>query len=241
MATTEATDLMSHPLSTYLVYQKFQKFGIFLFYFFLFFYGTYLALFTTVALRTSHPQAYYSLANISNFEDNLCYNVSQVLLSGSLGTDGVKATADYVLKYFLYALIWLHVLKDFYMIVEIAQINIMKTFGYWLEIAAVVLSFIFVYDQNYQMNLTFRCPVQWRCGAFGLLLSWLALLQYVRFLPIIGLYVAMLTVILRKFMKFLTVLMILISGFALSFYMVFQNFPPFQSAGLSYIQTGMFE
>jgi hypothetical protein len=85
------------------------------------------------------------------------------------------------------------------------------------------------------MNLTFRCPVQWRCGAFGLLLSWLALLQYVRFLPIIGLYVAMITVILRKLMKFSTVLIILISGFALSFYMVFQN------AGLSYMKTGMFE
>jgi hypothetical protein len=153
----------------------------------------------------------------------------------------VKATADYVLTYFLYALIWLHVFKDLCIIIEISQIGIMKTFGYWLEIAAVVLSFVFIYDQNYQMNLTFRCPVQWQFGAFSLLLSWLALLQYGRFLPIIGLYVAMLTVILRKFMKFLTVLLILISGFALSFYMVFQNFEPFQNPGLSYIKTGMFE
>jgi transient receptor potential cation channel subfamily A protein 1 len=240
MATNEATDVMSHPLSTSLVQQKYQNFGRFLFYFFLFFYVTYLAFFTTVALRTSHPQAYYSIANIT-FDNDLCYNVSKVLLSGSLGTYGVKATADYVLTYFLYALIWLHVFKDLCIIIEISQIGIMKTFGYWLEIAAVVLSFVFIYDQNYQMNLTFRCPVQWQFGAFSLLLSWLALLQYGRFLPIIGLYVAMLTVILRKFMKFLTVLLILISGFALSFYMVFQNFEPFQNPGLSYIKTGMFE
>ncbi|CAF1020079.1 unnamed protein product [Adineta ricciae] len=239
MASCEATDLMAHPLSTYLVQQKYNKFGIYLYCFFILFYIIYLAIFTTVALRTDHPQAYYDLANINSFDNSLCYNVSQVLLSGSVGLGGRKETADYVLKYILYVLIWCHVFKDLCMIIEISQVYVMKTFGHWLEIAAVVLAFVFVYDQKYQTNLTFRCPLQWEIGAFALLLSWLALLQYVRFLPIVGLYVAMLTVILRKFMKFLIILVILISGFALSFHMVFQNFKPFKNTGLSYFKAAM--
>jgi len=162
-------------------------------------------------------------------------------MQGSSDVGGRKTSVDYILKYFLYALIWFHVAKDICIIIEIARINIMKTFTYWMEITTVVLSFTFLYDQSYQMDLTFRCPIQWQYGAFAILLSWMTLLQYARFMPIIGLYVSMLTVILRKFINFLLVLIILISGFALSFYMVFQNFDVFSNAGLSYIKTGMFE
>jgi len=191
-------------------------------------------------VRTSHPEAYYNLTNFTGFDDAWCYNVSQALMQGSSDVGGRKTSVDYILKYFLYALIWFHVAKDICIIIEIARINIMKTFTYWMEITTVVLSFTFLYDQSYQMDLTFRCPIQWQYGAFAILLSWMTLLQYARFMPIIGLYVAMLTVILRKFINFLLVLIILISGFALSFYMVFQNFDEFSNAGLSYIKTGMF-
>jgi hypothetical protein len=106
---------------------------------------------------------------------------------------------------------------------------------------AVTLSFAFVYDQNYQTNLTLRCPFQWQYGALALLLSWLCLLHYVQFMPIVGIYVSMLWVICKKFMRFLIVMIILISGFALTFHMIFQNFDAFNNAGLSYIKTGVFK
>jgi hypothetical protein len=239
MASCEAADLMSHRLSSRLVFEKFQKFGVFLFAAFILLYAIFLALFTTIVLRTSQPRTYYDLLNLTEFTDDLCYNVSQEVMKGLSGVSGKKTSADYVLKYFLYVIIWLNVAKNILIIIEVSRVYITKIFSYCAEIVALVLGFIFVNDQNYQIDLTFRCPTQWQYGAFGILISWVALLHYVQFMPIIGLYVAMLSVILRKFMNFLLVLIILISGFALSFHMLFQNFSAFKNAGLSYIKTGM--
>ncbi len=241
MGSCDLPDLMSHPLSTYLIKQKFNKFGIFVFSLFIFFYVTYLALLTTVSLRTQDPQTYYNQTNFDNFDDSLCSNVSQALISGSSGAGGIKTTVDYVLKYLLYVLIWLHILKNLVIILEIIQISLKKTWNYWIEMAAVGLSFAFVYDQSYQTSLTFRCPFQWQYGALALLLSWLCLLHYVQVLPIIGIYVSMLWVICKKFLKFLFVLIILISGFTFAFHMIFQNFDVFNNAGLSFIKTGVFQ
>jgi hypothetical protein len=238
MAQYEAHDLMSHPLSNYLAKLKFQKFGIFLYILILLLYIIYLGLFTTSVLRTYHPATYYNLTNI-DFQDSLCYNVSQALLTSSPTLGGVKTTIDYILKYAMYIVIWSLVFKNMFTIIEIVQIDFFKTLRYWLETVAVLVSFIFVYDRSYQMNLTLRCPLQWEFGAFALLLSWLTLLGYIQFIPMLGLYVTMLFVIIKKFMRFSTVLLILISGFAFTFYMVFQNFDPFQNEGYSFIKTGV--
>jgi hypothetical protein len=193
-----------------------------------------------MTLRTHHPGTYYNLTNI-DFQDSLCYNVSQTLLTASPSLGGMKTTIDYFLKYAMYVAIWSLIFKNMFTIVEILQINFFATLRYWLETAVVLVSFIFVYDRSYQMNLTFRCPLQWEYGAFALLLSWLTLLGYIQFIPMIGLYVTMLLVIAKKFMRFSAMLLILISGFAFTFYMIFQNFAPFQNAGYSYIKTGMFK
>ena len=240
MGSCEIPDLMSHPLSTHLVKQKFYKFGIYMFSLFILFYVTYLGMLTAVSLRTQDPQTFYNQTNFANFDDSLCYNVSKALISGSSGAGGIKTTTDYVLKYFLYILIWLHILKNIILIIEIIQISLIKTWAYWMEMSAVALSFAFIYDQSYQTTLTFRCPLQWQYGALALLLSWLCLLHYVQFLPIIGIYVSMLWVICKKFMKFLFVLAILISGFTFAFHMVFQNFDVFSNAGLAFLKTGLF-
>lgn len=237
MAQHDAHDLVSHPLSKYLVKLKFQKFSIFLYIMLLVLYIIYLGLFTTMVLRTHHPATYYNLTNI-DFRNSLCYNVSQVLLTSSPTLGGIKTTIDYILKYTMYIFICSLVFKNVFSIIEILQTNIFEIWRYWLETIAVLASFIFVYDQSYQMNLTLRCPLQWEFGAFALLLSWLTLLGYVQIIPVIGIYVTMLFVIMKKFMRFSTVLLILINGFALTFYMVFQNFEPFQNTGYSYIKTG---
>ena len=240
MAQQEAHDLMSHPLSDYLVKLKFKKFGIFLYVLILMLYTTYLGLFTTIVLRTHHPATYYNLTHI-DFQDSLCYNVSQALLTASPSLGGIKTTSDYVLKHAMYIVIWSLVFKNMFTIIEVLQINFVETLRYWLETAAVLTSFVFIYDRSHQMHLTLRCPLQWEYGAFALLLSWLTLLGYIQFIPIVGLYVTMLLVIMKKFLRFSAILLILISGFALTFHMLFQNFEPFQTAGYSYIKTGVFK
>lgn len=239
MAQYNAYDLMSHPLSTYLVKLKFRKFGIVLYILLLLFYLFYLALFTTMVLRTQHPATFYNLTDI-DFQDSLCYNVSIALQEASSSLGGTKTTIDYVLTYTMYIVIWSLIFKNMFNIVEIIQIGFFKTLRYWLETMAVLLSFIFVYDRNYQKHLTFRCPIQWECGAIALLLSWLTLLGYAQFIPMLGLYVTMLLVIVKKFIRFSGILLILVCGFSFTFYMVFQNFEPFQNAGHSFLKTGAF-
>ena len=167
-------------------------------------------------------------------------HVSQTLLTASPSLGGIKTTTDYILKHAMYVVVWSLVFKNMFTIIEILQINFVETLRYWLETVAVLLSFIFIHDRSYQMHLTFRCPLQWEYGAFALLLSWLTLLGYIQFIPIVGLYVTMLLVIMNKFLRFAPILLILISGFAFTFHMLFQNFEPFQNAGYSYIKTGVF-
>ncbi|CAF3297925.1 unnamed protein product [Rotaria socialis] len=67
---------------------NFKTFGIFLYVLILLLYMIYLALFTTIVLRNNHPGAYYNLTNI-DFEDSLCYNVSQALLTASPSLGGL--------------------------------------------------------------------------------------------------------------------------------------------------------
>ncbi|CAF1438206.1 unnamed protein product [Adineta ricciae] len=232
MARYQAYDLMSHPLSSYLLNMKFQKFGIFLYILLLLLYIIYLGLFTTLVLRTHHPATFYNLTDV-DFQNDLCYNVSQALR----GSSGSKTAVDYILKYVMYLVTSSLLLKNVFSIVEILQTRFFGTFRYWFETVAVLASFVFVYDQNFQMHFTLRCPFQWELGAFGLLLSWLNLLGYIQFIPVVGTYVTMLFVIIKKFLRFSSVLLILISGFAFAFHMVFQNFEPFQNTGYSYIKT----
>ncbi|UJR19480.1 hypothetical protein I4U23_022610 [Adineta vaga] len=140
MAQYEAYDLMSHSLSNYLVKLKFKNFGIFLYILLLLLYSIYLGLFTTIVLRAHHPGIYYNLTNI-DFQDSLCYNVSQVLLTTYPNLGGIKTTIDYLLKYSMYTVIGLLISKNIFNIIEICQMDFSKTLRYWLETFAVMLSF----------------------------------------------------------------------------------------------------
>lgn len=93
-----------------------------------------------------------------------------------------------------------------------------------LELLALILSIIFSHDfYSWQMSIRFRCSFQWQCGAIGILIGWITLLIYIQFLSTSGIYVVMLEVILRKFLRFIPILIIFIVGFGLSFHMLLQN------------------
>jgi hypothetical protein len=61
-------------------------------------------------------------------------------------------------------------------------------------------------------------------GSIGLLLCWLSLLTYMRYIPwySIGLYVVMLEVIFMKFLRAIPLLMVLFCGFGFTYYMLLQ-------------------
>ncbi|CAF2042757.1 unnamed protein product [Rotaria magnacalcarata] len=113
-------------------------------------------------------------------------------------------------------------------LIERKWVQFSRTF-FWIlflfyELIALILSIIFSHDfYSWQMSIRFRCSFQWQCGAFGILIGWITLIIYVQFLSASGIYVVMLEVILRKFLRFIPILIIFILGFGLSFHMLLQN------------------
>ncbi|CAF4999615.1 unnamed protein product, partial [Rotaria sp. Silwood1] len=174
---------MAHPLSKSLVYQKFLGLSLILFIVAFLLYATVLAIFTTIVLRTRHPQEYYSLTGF-NFDSDLCKNVSL-----ALNSSGLKETSDRILQITMYVILGLLLAKNIWAIVSYMRIAWSKTFTFFLEIVAVVLNFYFIFDYDYQNNVTMRCPIQWQIGAFGLFIGYIALFYYIQYIPIIGLAV----------------------------------------------------
>ena len=104
MATRNRYKLMAHPWCKSLVHKK--LFGISLILFLLLFglYASFLGLFTTMVVRTRHPQEYYAQTSIP-FDSQLCRNVSL-----ALNTTGIKQTSDVAVRNAMYALFTLLVI-----------------------------------------------------------------------------------------------------------------------------------
>ena len=144
-----------------------------------------------------------------------------------------------MIKWLLFSTIIIHIIKN----VLLICIRLKMFFGLSniLELIALILSIIFSHDfYSWQMSIRFRCSFQWQCGACGILIAWITLSNilfscklshsfllysviYVQFLSTSGIYVVMLEVILRKFLRFIPILLIFILGFGLAFHMLLQN------------------
>jgi hypothetical protein len=218
---------MGHPLSTSLINSKFFRFGFFLFILSFLFYSTFLGIYTAIVFRTQHPQFYYNLTDFA-FEQNLCQNVTQ-----ALGNTSLKATTDTRLKIGMYCFFTINVFKNLFAIILHLGTNPKKIPTYILEISSLILSYYFNFDDQYQKPFTMRCPLQWEIGAAGLFVGYTALFYYIQYIPIFGIYVLMIRTILIRFLLFLPVLMVLVCAFALSFFMIFQNFDAFGNVGIS--------
>ena len=218
MAKHDRYELMAHPLSRSLLYHKFFPWSMILFIIAALFYLTYLVLFTTIAMRTEHPQYYYNLTNFT-FDSSLCRNVS-----AALDNTALKQEADRILRIVMYILFAFLALKNIWAIVIYILIDWRKVPRFFVEIVALVFSLYFIFDYDFQSEVTMRCPTQWQIGACGLFLGYFALLDYIRYIPTIGTYVIMMRVITIRFLFFLPVFLVFIVAFGLTFYMLFQNF-----------------
>ncbi|CAF3639839.1 unnamed protein product [Rotaria socialis] len=214
-------DLLKHPLIDRLIERKWVQFSRTFFWILFLFYGFFLASFTSTILRVHHPQYYYSLFNAS-ISTVSCETISLNLLRHESFILTKKNFYDTMIKWLLFSTILIHIIKNILLIC----IRFKMFFGLSniLELIALILSIIFSHDfYSWQMSIRFRCSFQWQCGAFGILIGWITLIIYVQFLSASGIYVVMLEVILRKFLRFIPILIIFILGFGLSFHMLLQN------------------
>ncbi|CAF3776046.1 unnamed protein product [Rotaria socialis] len=99
----------------------------------------------------------------------------------------------------------------------------------YLEIVAIILIVICLYDDN-----------QWQVDAFAVVLAWTTVLSYLRFVPIFGANVVLLEVIMLKFLWFLPVLAVLICSHSAVFYMLLQNQSVFSTITFAWFRSSFF-
>ena len=155
---------MAHPLSKSLVNQKFLGISIILFLIGFGIYAVFLGIYTTIVLRTQHPQYYYNLTGF-DFDSNLCRNVTQALTNKNIA---LKQTSDYIFPNSYICSFGIIVLKNAWVIISYIRVDRMKNILHFLfELISLAFGFYFIYDSDYQTKVTMRCPAQWEIGACG--------------------------------------------------------------------------
>ena len=232
-------ELMDHPFHFFLRKRIFRRFSTYWLSISFISYIILLGVWTAVILSGKHPQYFYGLAGYNMTLDiSTCQQVANSLVSQN-NTEVLKTDSYRRLKFALYALFALFIIKNGILIIALFP-KVFRAGAYYLEAIALVLSFVYIYDwYDWQSSIVFRCPVQYQIGAMGLLLAWINLLTYVRCIPWynIGIYVAMLQVICYKFLLFLPVLLIIICGFGFTYWMLLQNQPVFGTPIEALIRT----
>lgn len=223
---------MSHPLSKSLLYAKINFSWRTLFATTALVYLAFLFCLTTAILRTRHPQYYYNLTGYE-LDSDLCINVIHAL-NNTIMRDAVDERLHITL-YFLWTVLSL---KNIIVVCTFFSMDWKRAIKVFPEIIALILNYYFIHDYSYQTSVIMRCPAQWQITACGIFIGYLALLYYVQFVPVIGLYVIVLRVMLVRFALFLPVLMIFIVAFASSFHMLFQNFQDFENLFSNLIKIG---
>ena len=91
----------------------------------------------------------------------------------------------------------------------------------WLEVFTVVFAIIFAWV----FNTGCLCvhPWQWQIGTLAVFLAWTDFIIFVQKLPVIGIYVVMLTDILWIFIKTVPLTIMLVIAFALGLFMTFHE------------------
>lgn len=237
MAKHNQMELIAHPLSQKLANEIFYKCGFWMFSSFFLIYSVFLVLFTFIAIRIDNPLVYYNATHI-DYDNGLCENVLRAIQNISLHGWGMKTSTDHYMKCIFNSFAILLIIKNLCMTIGFVQIDKTKLFTIILELGSIVLGFLFINDYDNQKNILMRCPTQWQYGTFGIFLGYIGLLYYIQYIPIIGIYFIMLKIIIVRFILFLPVLICLIVGFAIAFYMLFPNqlwFNNFGSRALSQI------
>ena len=88
-----------------------------------------------------------------------------------------------------------------------------------MEVALFACSFIFVWVFHFDC----LCPRnwQWQIGVVAVFLGWIDLIVFISKFPLTGIYVLMFVKILYTFLRMLTLSILLVVAFGLTFYLAF--------------------
>ena len=91
----------------------------------------------------------------------------------------------------------------------------------WLEVLLFPCSTVFVAMPNWICPCVFAW--QWQVGVVAVFLAWADLTAFTAKLPYVGIYVIMLSQIIKTFMKLLLLTLLLIITFGITFFMLFSD------------------
>ncbi|CAF4098910.1 unnamed protein product [Adineta steineri] len=160
--------LMAHQFHILLRKKMFRRFSTFWLAFSFLFYLILLGLWTAVILSGKHPQYFYDLAGFNMTLDiNTCQQVANSLVSQNVN-EVFKTAAYRRLKVALYIVFWMLIAKNGILVIALFP-KIFRVGAYYVEAAALVLSFVYILDwYDWQNPVLFRCPFQYQIGAMGL-------------------------------------------------------------------------
>ena len=219
--------LIEHRYHTKLRRHKLFSFGLTFFIVSLVAYMAYLSAFTTLILKGKHPQYFYDIAGY-NFTNDLqvCEQVSTYFVKNPAMANEIFKTGQYKrTRAVLYGILIGIIVKDLIMIAALFP-KVFRIGAFYIEVAALVLTYVYVHDWfSWQDDLIMRCPVQYQLGAMGLLIAYMNLLVYFRASPGLnmGVHVVMFQVVSAKFLRFLPILLVIVLGFGLTYWMLLQN------------------
>ncbi|CAF4102655.1 unnamed protein product, partial [Adineta steineri] len=150
--------LMAHQFHILLRKKMFRRFSTFWLAFSFLFYLILLGLWTAVILSGKHPQYFYDLAGFNMTLDiNTCQQVANSLVSQNVN-EVFKTDAYRRLKVALYIVFWMLIAKNGILVIALFP-KIFRVGAYYVEAAALVLSFVYILDwYDWQNPVLFRCP-----------------------------------------------------------------------------------
>ena len=112
----------------------------------------------------------------------------------------------------------LHTLKEIVQLIQ-APKSYFLSYQNIIEISTCILSIIFVVDLNScHVTTGMKYGWQWEIGALTITVAWITFLSNIRMFPFLGIYVLMITDILKTFLKLGVVVSIFILAFSLGFH-----------------------
>jgi hypothetical protein len=143
----DCPELLDHPYNAQLRTSMFRTFGTWALTLAMLLYLSFVGILTTFILSGTHPQHFYEMVNINMTLDlSTCEQVARILSSNQTIYAGALQTPTYQrLKVTLYVILWLFIAKNSILVLFLFP-KLFRTGAYYLEISALVLSFVYTYD-----------------------------------------------------------------------------------------------
>ncbi|XP_019858431.1 PREDICTED: transient receptor potential cation channel subfamily A member 1 homolog [Amphimedon queenslandica] len=208
LANSPSADLLNHPLASTLLDQKWNKYGQKFYYSNLIVYFLFVILLSSFALTLHSPNSKICMEVSEN--DNVTFDCFPE------GRNGYLSFASVCL--IVYCVIMM-IREVFQML--LFRLQYLFSFVNYVEVPLFILTIVFTFVSSNQCFCAH--PWQWQVGVIAVFLSWIALIFSIRKLPIVGIYVVMFARIFKNFIMVLILAVLLISAFAIPFYMVFYD------------------